>query len=151
MQRAKELVLKGMSMRDALIEAGYSKNVANAHSAWYLERLDLKEVIQGIKARTAVLGLKALKTLEETLDAEKDADRIKSADVVARFARTYHGQPESQTLIRFQFQTISKDLYDEVQKAQPEMREVEQAQVVEYEEVESEESKSEKPKESLPQ
>ena len=116
MEKTKELVKEGYSIKKALELAGYSQSTINSRYRQYLERLDLPELLRGLKHGSAILNYKALKVLGEEMDKENSRELIRAADVAVKMGKLHLGQDEPPPKIVFRFQTFKKRLVIEANK-----------------------------------
>ncbi len=110
MEKTKELVREGYSIRKAMEIAGYSQNTINSRYRQYLEKLDLPELLRGLKPASAILNYKVIKVLDEEMDKENSRERIRAADVAVKMGKLHLGEDKAPPKIVFQFQTIDKQL-----------------------------------------
>jgi hypothetical protein len=110
MEKTKARVREGFSIKKALELAGYSQSTINSNWKDYLIKLDLPELLRGLKHGSALLNYKAIKVLGEEMDKENSRERIRAADVAVKMGKLHLGQDEAPPRIVFQFQTIDKQL-----------------------------------------
>ena len=105
MEKTKALVKEGFSIRKAMELAGYAKSTISSHYKELLDRLDLPELLRGLKPATAILNYKAIRVLDEEMDKENSRERIRAADVAVKMGKLHLGQDEAPPRIVYQFQT----------------------------------------------
>ena len=110
MEKTKELIKEGFSIKKALELAGYSQSTINSRYRQYLERLDLPELLRGLKQGSALLNYKAMKVLDEEMDKENSRERIRAADVAVKMGKLHLGEDKAPPRIVVQLQSIDKQL-----------------------------------------
>ncbi len=78
-EKTKELVKEGYSIKKALESAGYAQSTFNSRYRQYLEKLDLPELLRGLKQGSTILNYKAIKVLDEEMDKTNSRERIWAA------------------------------------------------------------------------
>jgi len=120
MVKTKELIKEGYSIKKALELAGYSQSTINSRYRQYLEKLDLPELLRGLKHGSAILNYKVIRVLDEEMDKENSRERIRAADVAVKMGKLHLGKDEAPPKIVFHFQTIDKQLVIDADKRENE-------------------------------
>jgi hypothetical protein len=110
MERTKDLIKEGYSVKKAMELAGYSESTINSSWKDYLIRLDLPELLRGLKHGSAILNYKAIKVLDEEMDKEDSRERIRAADVSVKMGKLHLGEDKAPPRIVIHLQTIDKQL-----------------------------------------
>jgi len=106
MQKTLEEVKQGCSIQKAMELAGYSPKTIKHRWRDYLDRLDIQELMRGLKTGTAILHYQILKVLDEELKGDDVRERLRAADIGARMGKVHLVKEEVPSNITFSFQTI---------------------------------------------
>lgn len=88
----------------------YAQSTISSHYKDLLDRLDLPELLRGLKPASAILNYKATKVLDEEMDRENSRERIRAADVVVKMGKLHLGEDRAPPVIKFHFQTVDKGI-----------------------------------------
>ncbi len=108
MEKTKGLVKEGYSIKKAMELAGYAQTTINTHYKNLLDKLDLPELLRGLKPASAILNYKAIKVLDEEMDKENSRERIRAADVAVKMGKLHLGEDKAPPVIKFHSQTTNK-------------------------------------------
>lgn len=106
MEKTLEEVKAGCSIQKAMQLAGYSEKTIRHNWKNYLDRLDIQELMRGLKTGTAILHYEVLKVLSEELKGDEAKERLRAADIGTRLGVVHLKKEEVPSNITFAFQTI---------------------------------------------
>jgi hypothetical protein len=109
MRKTLEQVKQGCSIQKAMELAGYSPKTIKHRWRDYLDRLDIQELMRGLKTGTAILHYQILKVLDEELKGDDVKERLRAADIGARMGKVHLVKEEVPSNITFAFQTINAE------------------------------------------